>query len=163
MKSKVQRKSARQNTSEKVIRNKRARFDYALGDSYTVGIVLNGRETKSLRLGHGQLQGSYVTIKNDELWLINASIHGTKGIPIEDTEVTRNRKLLAKKRELGMLMQAKNQGMTIVATDILTTGRFIKVRIAIGKGKREYDKRQTLKRRDDSKNVARELARSFKK
>ncbi len=163
MKSKVQRKSARHNTSDKVIRNKRARFDYALGDSYTVGIVLNGRETKSLRLGHGQLQGSYVTIKNDELWLINASIHGTKGIPIEDTEVTRNRKLLAKKRELGMLMQAKNQGMTIVATDILTTGRFIKVRIAIGKGKREYDKRQTLKRRDDSKNVARELARSFKK
>ena len=163
MKSKVQRKSARQNTSEKVIRNKRARFDYALGDSYTVGIVLNGRETKSLRLGHGQLQGSYVTIKNDELWLINASIHGTKGIPIEDTEVTRNRKLLAKKRELSQFMQAKNQGMTIVATDILTTGRFIKVRIAIGKGKREYDKRQALKRRDDSKNVARELARSVKK
>ena len=163
MKSKVQRKSARQNTSEKVIRNKRARFDYSLGDSYTVGIILNGRETKSLRLGHGQLQGSYVTIKNDELWLINASIHGTKGIPIEDTEVTRNRKLLAKKRELSQFMQAKNQGMTIVATDILTTGRFIKVRIAIGKGKREYDKRQALKRRDDTKNVARELARSVKK
>jgi SsrA-binding protein len=163
MKSKVQRKSAQKTTSEKVIRNKRARFDYALGDSYTVGIVLNGRETKSLRLGHGQLQGSYVTIKNDELWLINASIHGTKGIPIEDSEVTRNRKLLAKKRELAHLMQAKNQGMTIVATEILTTGRFIKVRISLGKGKREYDKRQTLKRRDDAKNAARELARSLKR
>lgn len=163
MKSKVQRAGSRKKVGEKAIRNKRAHFDYALGDSYTVGIVLNGRETKSLRLGHGHLQGSYVTFKRDELWLINASIHGTKGIPIEDSEVTRDRKLLAKKRELAQLITAKNQGMTIVATDILTTGRFIKVRIAIGKGKREYDKRQTLKRRDDSKNIARELVRSAKR
>lgn len=159
MKSKQVRKATKKAPEQKVIRNKRARFDYELGDSVLAGVVLNGRETKSLRLGHGQLQGSYVTIKNGELWLVNASIHGTKGIPIVDTDVTNDRKLLVKKRELDRLFTARQQGQTIVATEILTTGRFIKVRISLGKGKREYDKRQTLKRRDDSRNVARELVR----
>lgn len=158
MKSKQARKSSKQ-PEQKAIRNKRARFDYELGDSYVVGIVLNGRETKSLRLGHGQLQGAYVTVKDNELWLINASIHGTKGIPITDTDVTLTRKLLAKRKEIDQIIAAKQQGKTIVPTEILTQGRFIKVRIALGKGKREYDKRQTLKRRDDTRNIAREMTR----
>lgn len=160
MKSKVQRKATRSKQSaEKAIRNKRARFDYALDDTLTVGIALDGRETKALRLGHGQLQGAYVAIKRDELWLINASIHGSTGIPIEDTAVTRDRKLLAKRREIEHLLAAKHQGKTIVPLDILTRGRYIKVRIALGTGKRAYDKRQTLKRRDDQRNVDRELSR----
>lgn len=138
-----------------VIRNRRARFDYALEDEYTVGIVLNGRETKALRLGHGQLQGAYVTIRNGELWLINASIHGTNGIPITDTETTQARKLLAKRREIDALITAKGQGRTIVPTAILTNGRYIKVRIAIGKGKKQYDKRQTIRQREEKKATAR--------
>lgn len=146
----------------KVIKNRRASFDYALGDSYVVGIVLNGRETKALRLGHGQLRGSYVTVKNNELWLLNASIHGTNGIPIEDTEVTRTRKLLAKRKEIDQLINAKNQGMTIIPTEIMTRGRYIKLRIAVGKGKREYDKRHTIKKRDDDRNSARELRRNVR-
>ncbi len=158
MKSRQARKTSKQ-PEAKAIRNKRARFDYELGDSYVVGIVLNGRETKSLRLGHGQLQGAYVTVKDNELWLINASIHGTKGIPITDTDVTLTRKLLAKRKEIDQIIAAKQQGNTIVPTEILTQGRFIKVRIALGKGKREYDKRQTLKRRDDTRNIARETVR----
>ncbi len=144
---------------EKQITNRRARFDYELGDSFVVGVALNGRETKSLRLGHGDLSGAYVTIKDDELWLINASIHGTKGIPIEDSEVTRTRKLLAKRKEIDQIIQAKTQGKTIVPTEVLTKGRFIKVRIAIGKGKREYDKRHTIKQRDDQRNAQREMRR----
>lgn len=144
------------------IRNKRARFDYELGDDYLVGIVLNGRETKSLRLGHGQLQGAYVTVKGDELYLINASIHGTKGIPIEDTEVSQARKLLAKRKEIDEIIAAKQQGRTIVPVDILTKGRYIKVRIAIGKGKKHQDKRQTLKERDDSINAQREIKKSWR-
>ncbi len=148
--------------SSGTIQNKRARFDYELGDNFVVGVALNGRETKALRLGHGHLQGAYVTIKNGELWLINASIHGTNGIPIEDTEVTRTRKLLAKRKELDQLIAAKNQGKTLVPTDVLTKGRFIKVKIAIGKGKREYDKRQTLKKRDDTRNAQREIRNSIR-
>lgn len=143
----------------KRITNKRAQFDYQLGDSFVVGIVLNGREAKSLRLGHGQLQGAYVTLKDGELWLVNAGIHGTSGIPMEESEITQARKLLAKKREIAQITSAKQQGMTIVPTEILTNGRFIKVRIAIGKGKREYDKRQVIKRREDNRNAQRELSR----
>lgn len=143
------------------IQNRRARFDYDLGDGFVVGIALNGRETKSLRLGHGHLQGAYVTIKNDELWLVNASIHGTKGILITDTEVTRTRKLLAKRKEIEQLATAKNQGKTIVPTEVLTRGRFIKLRIAVGKGKREYDKRHSIKQREDTRNVQRELRRKY--
>jgi len=139
------------------IRNKRARFDYELGDSFVVGIVLNGRETKNLRMGHGQLQGAYVTVKGEELFLINASIHGTSGIPIEEDEVTQARKLLAKRREIDQIMAAKKQGRTIVPVDILTRGRYIKVRIALGKGKKDYDKRETMKRRDDKRNAQREI------
>jgi SsrA-binding protein len=133
--------------SEGTIRNKRARFDYELGDSFLVGIVLNGRETKSLRMGHGQLQGAYVNIKNDELFLVNSSIHGTKAIPIEDTEVTRDRKLLANRREIDQIVEAKKQGRTVVPMDILTRGRYVKLRIALGRGKKNYDKRHDLKKR----------------
>jgi SsrA-binding protein len=141
------------------IRNKRARFDYDLGDSFVMGIVLNGRETKSLRLGHGQLQGAYVTVKGDELYLINASIHGTKGIPIEESEVTQARKLLAKRKEIDAIIAAKKQGVNVVPTDILINGRYIKVRVALGKGKKHSDKRQTIKAREDSRNAHRELKR----
>lgn len=151
-------KKRRQNPG--TISNRRARFDYELGDSFVVGIALNGRETKSLRMNHGQLQGAYVTVKDDELWLINASVHGTRGIPIEDTEVTRTRKLLAKRKEIDQIITAKQQGMTIVPTEILTKGRFVKLRIALGKGKKQYDKRHTIKAKDDKRNAQREMKNS---
>ena len=143
--------------SDGKIRNKRAKFDYELGDSFLVGIVLNGREAKSLRMGHGQLQGAYVNIIGDELYLINSSIHGTKGIPIIDSEVTQNRKILAKRSEIDQIISAKKQGRSVVPIDILTKGRYIKLRIALGKGKKHQDKRQTLKERDDSRNAQREM------
>ena len=137
----------------KLITNRRARHDYELGDSLLVGIALNGRETKALRLGHGQLQGAYVAIKDNELWLINATISGTAGIPMPDSEKTRTRKLLAKHREILALIEAKQQGRTIVPLEVLTRGRYIKLRIAVGKGKKLYDKRQTLKKRDESRRI----------
>lgn len=142
-------------TRTKQIVNRRARHDYELGDSLVVGIALTGAETKNLRLGHGQLRGSYVTVKDDELLLINAAINGTNGIPIPEDEQTRARKLLAKRREIDALIEAKQQGRTIVPLEMLTRGRFIKLRVAIGQGKKLYDKRQTLKKRDEQKAIAR--------
>ena len=141
----------------KLITNRRARFDYELGDSLSVGIQLSGAETKALRMGHGQLSGSYVTVKDDQLWLLNASIHGSTGIPISETDQVRTRKLLAKRREIDALIEAKQQGKSIIPLEILTKGRFIKVRIAIGKGKKLYDKRQVLKQRDAARDTRREL------
>ena len=135
----------------KTITNRRARYDYELGDSLVVGLELTGAETKALRMNHGQLRGAYVTIKNDELWLINAQIMPSPGVPIEEAGQTRNRKLLAKRREIDQLIEAKKQGRTIVPLEILTRGRFIKLRIAIGKGKKLYDKRQAIKQREQDR------------
>lgn len=142
-------------TQVKSIQNRRARHDYELGDSLIVGLELTGKETKSLRMGHGQLRGAYVTVKDGELWLLNAAIHGTNGIPMTDQEQTRSRRLLAKRREIDALIAAKQQGKTIVPLEMLTQGRYIKLRISVGKGKKQYDKRQTLKRRDEERQAQR--------
>ena len=139
------------------ISNRRARADYALDDSLIVGLQLTGAETKSLRLGHGQLRGAYVTVKGDELILINATINGTNGIPIPETDQTRARKILAKRKEINALIAAKQQGLTIVPLEILTRGRYIKLRIAAGRGKKQYDKRQTLKARDEGRDINRAM------
>lgn len=137
----------------KQITNRRARHDYELGDGLVVGIELTGAETKALRMGHGQLRGAYVTVKDGELLLINATINGTRGIPISESDQTRARKLLAKRREINTLIEAKQQGRTIVPLEMLTGGRFIKLRIATGRGKRQYDKRETLKKRDEQRRI----------
>src|SRR5437868_15345381 len=118
----------------KSITNRRAKHDYELGDSLVVGLELSGAEVKALRLGHGQLRGAYVTVKGDELFLINATISGTSGIPLSESDQTRARKLLAKRREIEALIEGKKQGKTIVPLEILISGRFIKLRLAIGRG-----------------------------
>lgn len=147
----------KQTAATKSIQNRRARFDYELGDSFVVGIVLNGRETKALRLGHGQLRGAYVTVKDNELWLINAAIMSTNNIKLTEQEQTQNRKLLAKRKEINEVIQAKQQGMTIVPLELLTRSRYIKLRIAIGRGKKKYDKREAIKKRDEDRNKQTEL------
>lgn len=138
----------------KTISNRRARHDYELGDSLVVGLELTGTEVKNLRMGHGQLRGAYVTVKNDELFLINATVSGTGGMPITEADQTRPRKLLAKRREINKLIAAKQQGNTIVPLEILTSGRFVKLRIANARGKKKYDKRQSIKQREESRRMA---------
>jgi len=137
----------------KRISNRRARFDYDLGDGLVVGIALTGAETKALRRGHGHIRGSYVTVKDGELWLLNATITGDTSAKIPEEEQTRSRKLLAKHREIDELVAAKQQGHTIVPLEILTGRRYIKVRISSGRGKKHYDKRQTLKKRDEQRDM----------
>jgi SsrA-binding protein len=144
----------------KTISNRRARHDYQLDDSLLVGLVLTGAETKALRMGHGQLRGAYVTIKNNELWLLNATITGFGGVHLNEQEQTRDRKLLASKKEIAKLTAAKEQGQTILPLEILTGGRYIKLRIAPGRGKKKYDKRQVLKARDEQRNINVELKKS---
>lgn len=141
-------------TPDRIV-NRRARYDYELGDSIVVGLELSGAEAKSLRMGHGQLRGAYVTEKNGELWLINAQITGDRGILLPETEQTRSRKILAKRREIQTLTAAKDQGNTIVPLELLTKGRYIKLRIASGRGKKRYDKRETIKRRQQEREAKR--------
>src|SRR5581483_4174867 len=97
---------AKKRPNTKRIINRRARYDYELGDSLVVGLQLSGAETKALRLGHGQLRGAYVTLRGGELWLVNAQISSTKGVPISEDEQSRSRKLLAKRREIDRLSES---------------------------------------------------------
>lgn len=138
----------------KTIQNRRARHDYDLGDSLVVGLQLSGRETKALRMGQGSLRGAYVTVKDGELYLLNSLVGQVAGISLTEDEQHRTRKLLAKRREIEALIAAKQQGRTIVPLEILTGGRYIKVRISVGKGKKLYDKRQSLKQRDEKRDMA---------
>lgn len=146
----------------KRITNRRASHDYELGDSLVVGIVLTGAETKALRYGHGQLRGAYVNVKDSELWLINATISGTKGAPIDESTATRSRKLLAKHKEIEHLLEAKKQGKTILPLEMLTNGKFIKLRISVGRGKKLYDKRQSIKRREESRKINAAVKSSYR-
>ncbi len=151
----------RKKITSHTISNRRASHHYTLSDNLIVGIKLIGAEVKSLRLGHGDLKGAYVTLKNNELWLINATIHGTKGIIITDSDKTRARKILARRQEINKLIEAKQTGKTIIPIEILTKEKFIKLKIALGKGKKNYDKRQLLKRRDQMKSINIELKRKI--
>lgn len=151
---------SKKNPNHSSIRNRRATYDYDLDDTVVAGIVLSGAETKALRLGHGHLRGAYVTVQNGELWLLNSTITGFNGVKLDETEQTRSRKLLLKKREISHLLEAKQQGKTLVPLEILNKGRFIKIRIAAGKGKKHYDKRETIKKRDQERARDLELKRS---
>lgn len=155
--------SKKHNNQTKRITNRQARHDYELGDSLVAGLNLTGAETKALRMGHGQLQGAYVTVKDNELWLVNATISGTSGIPISESDQTRSRKLLAKRREINELIAAKGQGKTIIPLEIITGGRYIKLRLAVGRGKKQYDKRADLKKREEERNMKRVVKESLGK
>lgn len=144
----------------KAVVNRRARFDYELGEEIVTGLVLTGPEVRAARDGHIQLKGSFVTVRNNELWLNNASFSlklNQKGIVGARTIDTEPRKLLASRKQIDRLVASKKEGMTIVPTKLLTTGKFIKLIIALGKGKKNYDKRETLKRRDADRDASRAI------
>jgi SsrA-binding protein len=138
--------------------NRRASFDYALDDDLVVGISLTGQETRAAREGHVQLKGSFVTVKDSELWLNNASFSlrlNEKNKSDARVVDTAPRKLLAKRKQIDDLYARKQSGMSIVPLKLLIGGRFIKVVIALGKGKKNYDKRETLKRKDQEREASR--------
>lgn len=146
------------------ITNRRARYDYELADELVVGLVLNGREVRAARDGHVQLRGAFVAIKSDELWLNNASFSlklNEKGHTTERTIETNPRKLLATRRQIRQLAERKTKGMSIVPLRLLTTGRHIKLVIALGKGKKRYDKREAIKRREADREAAKQIKRSL--
>jgi SsrA-binding protein len=125
--------------SAAVVVNRRAGYDYHLSDNLEVGMVLTGPQVRLIRDHHAQLRGTYVTIRNGELWLLGMTL---------GSETTENVKLLATKKQIGFLQRQKVSGMTVVPTKLLPLKRHIKLVIAVGKGKREYDKRQSIRKRD---------------
>ncbi len=140
-------------TKVKAIVNRRASFDYTLDDELVTGVVLTGREARAARDGRVQLKGSFVTVRNDELWLNNASFSLVLNSKVDGSNSvdTSPRKLLASRKQIDELYARKQAGMTIVPLKLLTQGNYIKLVIALGKGKKNYDKRQMIKKRDQER------------
>jgi SsrA-binding protein len=158
--STMSQKKKRSTVQPKAILNRRARFDYELGEEIIAGLALTGPEVRAARDGHVQLKGAFVTIRNNELWLNNTSFSlalNQRNAPGARTIDTEPRKLLASRKQIDSLAVRKKEGMTIVPTKLITTGRFIKLVIALGKGKKNYDKRETLKRRDQERDANRAI------
>lgn len=126
-------------TPDMVTVNRKAHFDYALGEELTCGMVLSGPEVRAIRDHHVQLKGSFVTIRMGELWLNNLTL---------GAETARNIKLLATRKQIAALEREKVAGSTIVPVKLLGGTRHIKLVIAVGKGKKKYDKRESIKKRD---------------
>jgi len=143
-----------------VATNRRASFDYFLQDRYEAGLALNGGEIKSVRAGKLDLRDAYVVIRNGEAWLLNMHIS-----PYElatgfskPTDERRERKLLLHRKEIGQIARGVDQkGFTVVATRVYLKRGRAKVEIALAKGKHQYDKRQSIARRESERDVERAM------
>lgn len=140
----------KQNHSNLIVDNRKARFDYAIQDTFEAGVVLQGWEVKALRAGKGQLRDCYVIIKNHEAWLVGSLI---TPLPTVSTHIvpdpTRTRKLLLHRHQLNKLIgQVERQGMTLIALNMHWAHGHVKCDIALVVGKKEHDKRQTIKNRE---------------
>jgi SsrA-binding protein len=136
--------------SQVVIKNKRASFEYEFIDTYTAGIVLTGTEIKSIRAGKASLVDSYCYFVGKELFVKNMNIADYWWGSFNKHDPRRDRKLLLSKRELSKLFRAtREKGLTIVVTKLfITDNGYAKLNIALARGKREYDKRETIKEKD---------------
>ena len=138
--------------------NRKARFNYEVLEKYEAGIELFGTEVKSVRGGQMSLEGAFVIVRGGEAYLINANVpsYQPKNAP-KDYDPLRNRKLLLTKKEISTLSGSEeNKSLTIVPISVYNKGRKIKVEIALVKGKKKYDKRESIKKRDTDREIRRE-------
>jgi len=137
--------------------NRKAQFNYEILEKYEAGIELLGVEVKSVRGGQMSLEGAFVIVRGGEAYLINANIspYQVKNTP-KDYDSLRNRRILLTKKEIIELAGSeKNKSLTIVPISVYNKGRKIKVEIALVKGKKKFDKRETLKKRDTDREIRR--------
>lgn len=139
--------------------NSKARFDYEILETLTAGLELVGAEVKSVRGGKMSLAGAFIGVRGGEAFLIGADVPAYQPKnAAENYDSTRPRKLLLSKAEIEKLSEAEGtKGLTIVPLSVYNKGRFIKLDLAIGKGKKKFDKRQTIKKRDVERDLRRTL------
>ncbi len=143
------------------ITNKRAFYDYQLLDRFEAGIKLNGGEVKAIREGHADLTGSFARLIGSEAYLVNAKIFPYKFMRTDEYDEKRTRKLLMHKKEI-LKIKAKldGAGLTIVPVSLYNKHHLIKVELALGKGKKQFQKKESLKRKDIEREVQEELKRN---
>ncbi|MBU1255816.1 SsrA-binding protein SmpB [Patescibacteria group bacterium] len=139
--------------------NPRAKFDYHILETFEAGLVLFGHEVKAIKNNQMSLKGSYITIKNEEAWLINAqiSLYQPKNIP-DDYNPIRTRKLLLNKKEIkSFIGRIKQKGLTLVPLRVYTKHSRIKLGFGLGQGKKKVDKREKIKKRETDRKISRAL------
>ena len=141
------------------ITNKKAFFDYRLLERFEAGINLYGFEVKSVRLGKADLSGSFIKIIGSEAYLINAKIFPYQQAQIENYDDKRTRKLLLHKKEI-IALKSKVEGsnLTLVPVSLYVKHGFVKVEVALGKGKKKFEKRESIKKKDLQRDIERELS-----
>ncbi|MCX7021703.1 MAG: SsrA-binding protein SmpB [bacterium] len=131
-------------------RNRRARHDYAIEEDFEAGIALEGSEVKSIRAGHASIAEAYVRVSEGEAWVVGMHVARYKPAGSFQPEEARSRRLLLHYREIRELtVGVERRGMTIVPLELYLRGKLVKLRIGLGRGRRQYDKRQELRRRED--------------
>lgn len=147
-----------------LIEHRRAGYDYEFLEHFEAGIQLFGTEVKSLRDHHGKLEGAHITVRGGEAFLINSEIPAYQSGNAPGYEPVRNRRLLLTKKELAELATAEEKvGLTIVPLSMYNKGRVIKLRLAIARGKKKGDKRESIKKREALRDIAREVKRGVEK
>mgnify|MGYP001607134158 CR=1 FL=1 len=141
------------------VENKKAAFDYEILEKYEAGLVLSGMEVKSIRAGHISLKGAFITFHGNNAMLTNAHIakykYSGKSLGYEPEK---SRQILLKKRENNHLRgKMQEKGLTVIPLSVYTKGRHIKMEIAVCRGKKKYDKRESIKKREIRVEMAREL------
>ncbi len=139
--------------------NKKAKFDYEIVEKLEAGIALAGSEVKSVRAGHVNMGDSFCFAENGELYLKNCRISAYDKATILPPDEMRSRKLLLHRREISRLIgKSREKSLTIVPLSMYFKGRRVKVEIALARGKRSYDKKQTIKERDTGRDMQRQIA-----
>jgi SsrA-binding protein len=146
-----------QSSIKLISNNRQARYLYEILDTYEAGIQLLGTEIKSIRAGRINLRDGYALIRKGEVWLINVHISPYEaGGHYFNHEPLRNRKLLLHRKEINKLIgKLEQKGLTLVPLKMYFKGSLVKVSLGLGKGKKLHDKRETIKRRDDQRQIAR--------
>ncbi len=143
--------------------NRKARHDYIIEDIIEAGVVLTGSEIKSIRAGQVNLRDSYAVIRDGEAWLLNVHISPYKQASYQNHEPKRDRKLLLHRREINRLTgKLQEKGLTLVPLRIYLKNSRAKVELGLGRGKKSYDKRETLRERSDQRQIERALGRRQK-
>jgi len=142
-------------------RNKRAFFDYDILETYQAGIVLEGQEVKSIKTGHINIEGSFVTIHKGDLQLLNAHIPAYKFAKAAGYDPHRSRRLLLTKKEIRVILGRLSQkGLTMVPLKVFQKKRLIKLEIGLARARQKQDKREAIKKRDDQRRIERVLRQS---
>lgn len=139
--------------------NKRASFDYEILERYEAGLVLSGEEVKSIKMAHISLKGSFVTLHDNELYLTNATVSRYPyADPKKTYDPTRSRKLLVKRSQIrSFIGKIQVQGLTLVPLRVYTKKRYIKLEFALAKGKKAFDKRQDIAKKEAKRSIERKM------